>query len=130
MQVIEDTGSANNWISREQVKRLRLSVLYGDEITIETITGEKYSSDTFVDISWTGKGSHQGTDRFYEAPKGTPITMLVGNEFIDKHPGVFEEEEPITFHLLTLQSREKASEQRSWNNVSLPEILTTSLLGR
>lgn len=114
VQVVEDSGSANNWISRNQIERFGLSAKRGNVITSKTLTGEEFSSDRYVDVSWKGKGSHQGTDRFYVAPEKTPIHMLVGHDFTVKYPRAFMDHEPppSTPQLLTLQSRVKVSCRR------------------
>ncbi|KAJ0107646.1 hypothetical protein J7T55_007838 [Diaporthe amygdali] len=111
VRVIEDSGSANNWISNVQIKRFGLNAKRGPTITGITLTGEKFSSDKYVDVSWVGKGSHQGTERFSIAPEKAPIEMLVGEEFTRKYPGVFMDQEP-TPQLLTLQSRVQVDEQQ------------------
>lgn len=111
VQVVVDSGSANNWISRTQIERLDLSAKRGNKITSTTLTGEEFSSDKYVDVFWQGKGSHHGTDRFYVAPENAPIHMVVGHEFTLKNPRVFMDDEPLssTPQLLTLQSRVKVS---------------------
>lgn len=109
VRVIEDSGSANNWISRAQIERFGLSAKRGPMITGMTLTGDKFFSERYVEVFWKGKGSYKGKDRFYLAPEKTPIDMLVGNDFIMKYPGVFMEHEPSAPQLLTIQSRVKVS---------------------
>lgn len=84
--IIEDSGSEKNWISRAQIERFGLSPKRGAVITGMTLTGEQFVSDTYVELSWKGKGSNRGKDRFYVAPEKTPIDMLVGHEFMNKYP--------------------------------------------
>lgn len=92
MQVIEDTGSTYNWISRAQAERCGLQSKRGAPIRSMTLTGEVFNSDEYVDVPWLGKVG--GTDQFYIAPPSTPIQMLVGNVFTRKNPGVFMDQEP------------------------------------
>lgn len=104
VRVIEDSGSANNWISNVQRKRFRLVTKIGRRITDITLTGEEFSSSEYVDVPWVGKSSYRGIERFYIAPEKMPIEMLVGVEFMEKHPGALMDQEP-TPQLLTLQSK-------------------------
>lgn len=104
VQVIEDSGSVDNWISNAQRERFGLVAKRGQKIIGITITGEEFASDEYVDVPWEGKASYKGIERFSIAPEKTPIDMLVGQEFIEKFPGVFMDQEP-TPQLLTLQSR-------------------------
>jgi hypothetical protein len=103
VRVIEDSGSANNWISNVERKRLGYESKRGYKITGTTLTGEEFSSEEYVDLSWVGKASITGVERFFIAPEKTPIDLLVGEAFLEKYPGVFMEQEP-TPQLLTLQS--------------------------
>lgn len=104
VRVIEDSGSANNWISSVQMRRFGLHAKRGYKISGITLTGEEFSSDEYVDVPWVGKASHKGTERFFIAPEKTPIELLVGEMFIKKHPEVFMDQEPMP-QLVTLQSR-------------------------
>lgn len=123
VQVIEDSGSTNNWISRTQIELFGLSPKRGPRISSMTLTGEEFFSDKYVDVSWIGRNSCQGTDRFYIAPEKTPIDMLVGHNFTKKYPGVFTDQEPSsTAQLLTLQSRPKVSSCRSRDKESLRKV--------
>lgn len=127
MQVIEDSGSTNNWISRTQIELFGLSPKRGHKISSVTLTGEEFFSDKYVDVSWIGRNSRQGTDRFYVAPEKTPIDMLVGNDFTKKYPGVFMDQEPSsTAQLLTLQSRPRVSYCRSRDEESLWRVTVLS----
>lgn len=109
VQVIEDSGSANNWISRAQIERFGLGTKRGNKITSKTLTGEEFSSDKYVDVVWRGKDSHHRKDRFYVAPEKTPINFLVGNGFAAKYSKMLMDQEPPPSHpqLLTLQSKVK-----------------------
>lgn len=110
MPVIEDSGSTNNWISGRQMEHFGLRSTRGAPITGQTLTGEVFSSDKYVDVSWEGKGLQSGTDRFYVAPPRSPIQMLVGYGFTERYPGVFMDQEPPSKpQLLTLQTRKQVS---------------------
>lgn len=130
VQVIEDSGSAYNWISREQMELFGLNCKRGSEISSITLTGEKFSADKYVDVSWIGRNSRKGTDRFYIAPEKTPIDMVVGCGFTEKHPGVFMDQEPPgTAQFLTLQSRPKVCSDRL-RDIEPPRKVTMLSPGR
>lgn len=104
MQVIEDTGSAYNWISRTHAEQCGLQFKRGAPIRNKTLTGEVFNSDEYVDVPWLGKVG--GTDQFYIAPPSAPIQMLVGSVFTRKNPDVFMDREPgCNPLLLVLASR-------------------------
>lgn len=102
MQVIEDTGSTYNWISRAHAEQCGLQFKRGAPIRSVTLTGEVFNSDEYVDVPWLGKV--RGTDQFYIAPPSTPIQMLVGNVFARNNPGVFMDHEPSCDPLLLVMA--------------------------
>lgn len=112
-EVFEDTGSSVNWISELNVKRLGLKIKKSPPLVSTTISGQVFWVDEFVEIQWCGKDqSTQGQARFYVAPTGAPIQMLVGTDFMYQHPEVFMKEDPSRGSdsmLLTLQSKYKVS---------------------
>lgn len=117
VEVVEDSGSSYNWISRAQIERFGLSTKKGRTVTCMTLTGERFTSHRFVEVSWRGKDQFEGKDIFYEAPENSPIDMVVGNGFTTKYSEVFMEQNPSAGSFLTVQSRVTVSCQSSENQV-------------
>lgn len=116
VKVIEDSGSANNFISVDQIKKLGLQRRPMSPVVHHTLDGQRFVSRECVDVSWIGRETC-GTDRFYIAPPGAPIDMLVGTNFINQHPRVFMEEMPKSLDtLLTVQTKIKVLSNSTQKN--------------
>ncbi|KUI56140.1 hypothetical protein VP1G_03507 [Cytospora mali] len=112
MKVIEDTGSANSWISRSQIKHLELETNTDDQTLLVMLTGQAFTVREYVDVIWSGKDLKEGVDRFWVAPLDALMQMLIGREFTRKYPEVFMEEFPVLKPqgmLLTMQAKMQAS---------------------
>lgn len=96
-RVVVDSGSSENLISASEVCRLGLQTkpIFHPGISINTLPGQLFVSNEYVDVSWISLGREiYGTDRFYMVPLEAPVQMVVGSGFISEHPGVFMDEKP------------------------------------
>lgn len=114
LEVIEDSGSVTDFISRSQIECLNLETRRGDPILLCTITGQRFTVVEYVNIIWSGKDLKEREGRFWVAPSEAPIQMLVGRSFTTDYPEILMEERPKSKPqgmLLTMQVKMKKGEQ-------------------
>ncbi|ORY72089.1 uncharacterized protein BCR38DRAFT_27002 [Pseudomassariella vexata] len=111
IQVIEDSGTTSNFISRDLIERLGLECKRGSFVIHETITGEKFESLDFVELKFCG-ARDQGFTSFYAAPPSSSIEgLVVGKTFLQDNPGVLWDQPPDSKVFLTVQKQIKKGER-------------------
>ena len=107
IDVIEDSGSDDNFISMSVIKRLGLRPVPAPPLVHQMINGHTIISNQHVEIAWFTTDM-EGTDFFRVAPPGAPMSMLVGKPFSKKYPDALMLEPPqIRDMLLTVQTKIK-----------------------
>ncbi|TLD28489.1 hypothetical protein PspLS_03402 [Pyricularia sp. CBS 133598] len=109
VQVLEDSGTDVNWISRQQAEKLGLSIKATETLLFIGFTGHSFKSSECVYVPFLGKGDVRGQAKFYIAPPAVPVKMIVGRDFMEQHPGVlWDQQPPGKKVLLAIQPRMKA----------------------
>jgi hypothetical protein len=86
VRVMVDTGSPVNWILPRLVSQCNLvRVRASDVETFQDFHGNHYLCDSYVDVTWIGRTDKTRRGRFFIAPPGSPIEMLICEDFLKEH---------------------------------------------
>ncbi|KAI1264925.1 hypothetical protein F5Y18DRAFT_427561 [Xylariaceae sp. FL1019] len=94
VRVKEDTGSVENWIHPDVVKRCELSSLEqacAVKFWID-MNGKTFKCDRCLTVTWYGRKESERTyeEIFYVSSPKAPIQMALGSSFVDKHGRIKE----------------------------------------
>lgn len=119
MNVNQDTGSEDNWISpivlqslgfyEEEDVQDAASVQFGVNVT--DFSGREFKSSKVAILKWRGRKDLEGeAATFYVGPEGLPVDMLVGRLFLnEKGFDQFWEPEQRTKTLVVVSPKPKVS---------------------
>ncbi|ROV95997.1 hypothetical protein VMCG_07983 [Cytospora schulzeri] len=122
VEVIEDSGSTTDFISRSQIKHLKLEAEIDDPILLRTITGQIFTVNEYVEVLWSGKDLKERRGRFWVAPTETPIQMLVGRNFTKEYPEVLMDERPESSPQGMLLTMQVKMEYHFWETQLPPSL--------
>lgn len=97
---ILDTGTVDNWISREKVEEGRFEKYKVGENTkvCRGFSGTDFKPTLRVNISWEGvKARKRRVTPFYVAPEGSGFDVIFGKKFIKKERIVLPNPDPHVF---------------------------------
>jgi hypothetical protein len=92
VRVKEDTGTPVNWIHPDVVRDCNLGPMEeacAPRCFID-MSGKYFKSERCIWITWCGRSRNTYEELFYVSPRRAPISMVLGEEFVNKNGRVRE----------------------------------------